>query len=297
MLSDVAESLAAPPPTAADTAAKIEYKNDVLTIRMDKVYEGWEQWFLLTGDVHWDNPHCVREKYKADLELARKRNAKIIDNGDFFCAMQSRNDRRGDKSSIRPEHNVANYFDALVDTATEYLYPYKDLFALIGSGNHESAIYKHAETDLTARLAKALGVNAGGYAGFIRFMFSRGASNKSSFVAFRIHGYGGGGVVNKGVQQATRNAVWVPDANMIIYSHIHEKWQLTLQRLRLSPGGNTFFDQQEHVQLATFKDEFSLKGGFHIEKGRPPKPIGGTWLRFYYDGNVRGSVAHEVISA
>lgn len=274
-----------------------EQANDVLTVRMDNVREGWEQWILLTGDVHWDNPYCVREMYRDHLDQAKKRNAMIIDNGDFFCAMQSRNDRRGSKSSIRPEHNVTHYFDALVDTAAEYLAPYREHIILLGSGNHESAIYKHAETDLTARLAKALDVYAGGYAGFIRFMFSRGNSNKSSFVAFRTHGYGGGGVVNKGVQQATRNAVWVPDANLIMYSHIHEDWLLTLQRLRLSLSGNVYYDQQEHLQLSTYKQEFDLRGGYHIEKGRPPKPLGGTWLRFYYDSKARGNVGHELIKA
>lgn len=56
-------------------------------------------------------------------------------------------------------------------------------------------------------------------------------------------------------------------------------------------------DQQEHLQLSTYKQEFDLRGGYHIEKGRPPKPLGGTWLRFYYDSKARGNVGHELIKA
>jgi hypothetical protein len=33
--------------------------------------------------------------------------------------------------------------------------------------------------------------------------------------------------------------------------------------------------------LPTYKEEYGDgSGGYHIEKGRPPKPLGGAWLTF-----------------
>ena len=37
---------------------------------------------------------------------------------------------------------------------------------------------------------------------------------------------------------------------------------------------------QYHVRLPTYKNEYKDGyGGWHIETGKPPKPIGGMWMR------------------
>jgi hypothetical protein len=106
------------------------------------------QEFLLVSDLHWDNPHCDRGLLKNHLDEAVKRNAAIILNGDTYCCMGGKYDRRADKSLIRPEHNTDRYFDAIVDTSVEWFAPYAKNILLIGYGNHETAIIKHGETDL-----------------------------------------------------------------------------------------------------------------------------------------------------
>ena len=54
------------------------------------------------------------------LEQAIKRNAIILDNGDLFCAMEGKGDRRGAKN-LRPENVAGNYLDTLVsDAANRY---------------------------------------------------------------------------------------------------------------------------------------------------------------------------------
>ena len=82
--------------------------------------------YLLLSDVHWDNPHCDRALLKKHLDMAKVRGAGIMVFGDFFCAMQGKYDPRGAKGNIRPEHDVPNYLDALVDSAAEYLLPYRE---------------------------------------------------------------------------------------------------------------------------------------------------------------------------
>ena len=118
-------------------------------------------WVLLTSDRHHDNPHCNQELEKKHLDEAKERNAVIIDYGDLFCAMQGKFDRRASKDDIRPEHQHGNYLDKLVATATEFYAPYANNFAVMGPGNHETAMLKHHETNLTERLVERLNMSTG----------------------------------------------------------------------------------------------------------------------------------------
>jgi len=260
----------------------------VLKIKM-KFQKDFEQWFLLSSDRHWDNPHSNRKLQKEHLNLARERNAKILDFGDLFCVMQGKFDRRASKSNVRPEHQVDNYLDAVVNTAVDWFSPYADMFALVSEGNHESAIRKHHETDLIERFVTTLNyknntkLTKGLYTGWVRFQLLHEAGGQShSFNLNYTHGYGGGGPVTKGTIQANRKAVYLPDAHFCISGHIHEQWLLTNVRERISNRGELYLDEQVHVCLPTYKEEYMIGQDFHRERGRPPKPLGAYWLRFYY---------------
>ena len=122
---------------------KVEQTLDIVTITFNEpLTHGREQYVLLTADRHWDNPHSDWKLQKKHLDLARERNAPVIDIGDFFCAMQGKFDPRRSYDDIRPEHVGENYLGLLLDTAEDFFEPYADLFAVIGMGNHESAILK-----------------------------------------------------------------------------------------------------------------------------------------------------------
>lgn len=175
-----------------------EYQDNVLTVRMAEVGEGWEQWFLLVSDIHWDNPHCRRDLLGRVLRQAQERGAGILIFGDLFCLMQGKYDPRASKADVRPEHQTANYLDAVVNTAAEYFEPYRENIMLVCPGNHESSVLKRQETDVIARFADAIDVQAGGY---------------------------------------------------------------------------------------------------HVESGRAPKPLGGAWLHFYHDRIKRGRIGYDVMRA
>jgi hypothetical protein len=67
----------------------VEKSRDIHTITFnERLTKSGPQYILLTGDRHWDNPHSNWKLQKEHLELAKERNAPIIDIGDFFCAMQ-----------------------------------------------------------------------------------------------------------------------------------------------------------------------------------------------------------------
>jgi hypothetical protein len=99
---------------------------------------------------------------------------------------------------------------------------------------------------------------------------------------FFHHGAGGGGPVTKGVIRSNRQAVWLPDADVVVGGHVHEEWTITQARMRLLSSGRVSYDEQLHICLPTFKQEMDLFGGFHTERGRPPKPIGGMWMTMKY---------------
>lgn len=274
-----------------------EQANDVLTVRMDNVLDGWEQWFLLLSDVHWDNPHCRRDILHRLLGQAKDRKAGVFIFGDLFCLMQGKYDPRASKDSIRPEHQVNNYLDAVVDTAVADFAPYADNLEMVTPGNHETSILKRQETDVIQRFAARLGVRAGGYSGFVRFQFSRGSSNRHSHVLYFHHGYAGGGPVTRGTIQTSRRSVYLPDPTFLVSGHIHENWVMAVPRVRISSNGRVYQDEQLHIQLPTLKDEYTMAGGWHVEQGRPPKPLGGAWLHFFYDTHARGNVGYQVLRA
>jgi hypothetical protein len=294
-------------PTAVDRKWSFTEKSrnvHLMEISLPRV--GDEQFILLQSDVHWDNPHCKRDVWKAHLDEARERDAPILDNGDFFCAMQGKYDPRSSKNDIRPEHVGSNYLDRLIETADKSLAPYADLLTLRGQGNHETSIAKRHETDLTARLTERLKLRGspacvGGFSGWVRFTIKLTKTNHRSFKLWYHHGYGGGGPVTRGTIQSSRIAVYVSDADVVWNGHTHDAWIMPIERIRLNQENKVEYCRQTHVRTAGYKDEYSDHhgnfghGGWHIERGGPPKPIGGAWLRFR---QVKaGQIKLEIIEA
>jgi len=261
--------------------------NGVLTITIDGLKRvGEEQWVFLKSDDHWDNPKCRRDLLKKHLTKAVDRNAPIIGGGDLFCAMQGKYDKRADKSSIRPEHNNGRYLDSLVDTAAEWYAPFASHMVCEGRGNHESAIRKRHETDLTDRFCAKMRTDAGspveamGYGYWVRFQMKRNKQTKTFWLKV-FHGSGGGGPVTKGVIQTNRRAVYLPDADIVMTGHVHEAWTVCLRRERVNKSNTISHDSQWHVCTPTYKEEYADGShGWHVERGAPPKPLGGYWLRF-----------------
>lgn len=264
----------------------------------------WEKWFLLTSDRHHDNAHTNWDLEKKHLEQAKERDAGILDFGDLFCAMQGKYDHRADTSQCRPEHQRGRYLDSLVETAAEFYEPYKENILFLSPGNHETAILKRHETDLTERLAEKLGRSStgtpvvGAYCGYIRFRAVRSDGRADgNLVLYYHHGYGGGGPVTRGVIQTNRMSVYLPDAQIVVSGHTHDSWVVPVARSRLLLSGRTAIDRQTHIRIPGYKDEFSGGDGWHNHRGGPPKPNGAYWLRIYYDRPSSDSIEYEILEA
>ena len=158
-----------------------------------------------------------------------------------------------------------------------------------------SSLIYVASADLPGKAASGLAASpsrkgrlriicCGGDGGWVRFLFDWGGSGATKAVLLNYsHGYGGGGPGTKGVILTNRRATYLPDAHLVVSGHIHERWTLDLQRVRINSGGKVYHDTQTHVVVPTYKEEYGDGyGGWHVERGAPPKPTGAAWLRFHW---------------
>lgn len=260
-------------------------------IVFDTMELGQPRWCLLRSDAHHDNPHSDNALEKKHLDESLNKKAFILDNGDAFCAMQGKGDPRGSKDDIKEEHKGGNYLDKLVDTYADWLKPYAENILIMGKGNHETAVYKHRETDLTQRLVNLLNgktnakIQCGQIANWVGIRArskKSGSKSLGTLWLYMFHGAGGGGPVTKGVIGANRMGVYLPDADIVTTGHTHDYWILPNARSRITNAGHEYIDEQLHIKTPTYKNEYGVKdSGFHMEKGRPPKPLGAVWLKFY----------------
>ena len=255
-------------------------KNNV--VRIDKRWE--ETKVLLISDLHWDNPKCDRDLLKKHLDEALKGNHDILINGDLFCLMQGAYDPRKSKSDIRPEHNYANYFDAIINTAVDWFTPYAHLIKLVAYGNHETTILKRQETDIIERFVTLLNyktgsdIQVGGYGGWIRIQFNDGNTTQSFKIKY-MHGFGGGGAVTRGTIQHNRMSVNVEGADAIWMGHVHEDYEMTYTVEQLTQHDTVMLRDILMIRTSAYKEEYGDGSkGWHIERGASPKPIGGRWL-------------------
>jgi len=284
------------------TPQVIHNSRNVTTVSFPYVHTGWEQYILLTSDRHHDSKWTDRDLEIRHLEEARKRNAFVIDIGDLFDVMQGKFDPRRSYKDLRPEYSVENYLDEIVKDAADFYAPYAKQFLVIGSGNHESAILKNNGVDLIGNLVHRLNSEHGGrvakgfYGGWVRFNFKIGGTQSITKNLKYYHGAGGGGPVTRGVIQTNRQAVYLPDADIIVNGHTHDSWHVPIQRERISQAGVIYQDIQHHIRTSSYKDEYrDGADGWHVETWKPPKPIGAAWVRFFVLPRSRSENEHQSI--
>ena len=268
-------------------------------VHVVKCAEAMEWWALLLTDVHWDNPKCERGLLTRHLDEAKARNAAVISAGDFFCAMQGKWDKRASKVDLRPEHQTDDYLDSLVDTATDWLEPYRDVLAVFGDGNHEKSIQKRHETNLTERLCARLRdrgskVKRGGYGGWVRFEIQEANGRRGgSRNLFYHHGAGMDPAVTKGLIEHERMAAWLDGADVVLTGHIHQLNYTRTRRVSLDNADNVVKRTVHWLRAGSYKDDYADgAAGHHVERNRGPRPLGGWWVRFY----VRDHKIHLVVA-
>lgn len=244
---------------------------------------------FIHSDVHFDNPHCDRKLYFEHLDMAKKEGRKSLCFGDFFCLMQGKYDPRRSKSAIRPEHNVSNYLDAVINDTANKMSKYKDDFLIISEGNHESSIRRNCETDVLDRFIERLGggIVRGKYQGWVRLMLHKNKQTAQRSLNLFYHHGKFGGIVTKGVLGVGRYGLIAPDADIIVTGHTHDKWVMEQPRFRLKANGDVKLESQLHIKTGTYKEEYLDGEGFATERIVMPKSIGGIFLDINLYGRDR----------
>ena len=243
-------------------------------------------WVLMSADWHWDNPKTRLDLIERDLKKAKSIGAMVISCGDHFCAMQGKYDKRASKDSIRPEHCDGSYLDRLVETAADFLMPYKDIMGLVSVGNHETAIYNRHETCLISRLVERLRANGspcrrGGYNGWLMMnAMYQGRNFTEGYRLYYHHGSGGDSPVTHGTIAMSRVSQFV-DADCVLSGHLHTRNLSVMAREKLTSGGLRKVYETSLVRVSTYKDEYGPLVGWHLEKGKGPRPTTNPsyWMR------------------
>lgn len=254
----------------------------------------WSMRSLLSSDRHIDAIGSDHNMQKRHLEEVQAGGGFVVDNGDFFDAISSRNDRRGGKTTTRSELTGPGipYFNRLIEMGADFVEPYAESWAMFGDGNHEESISKYSELSLMSMVVQAIrgktgqNIHYGGYSGYVFFRF-RSKGGVRTITLYYEHGSGGGGVMTMDILNHKRKSIWLPDPDIIVTGHTHDYFAYPQPRQRVTPNGRIYTDHQWHIKIPSYcdgrTDGFS---GWEARSGMPPKPIGAVWLDFSFNRSL-----------
>ena len=267
--------------------------------------DSFEKLLFFTSDTHYDSVYCNRNLFTEDMDEALRRDASINFFGDFFDALQGRFDPRRDMSILRPEYRRADYYDFVVADCAEKLKPYAKNIMLMAPGNHELSVLKNANTFLSDRLVNTLNTRYGGsivhggYGGWLRIVFKVKGMPKGSVNIKYFHGSGGEAPVTRGVIQTNRQAVYLPDADIVVNGHSHNAYWIPITRERIGGKGDHFFDTQHHIRTPGYMQGYGDgTTGWEVTRGGVPKPLGSCYVKIKLTGRhnkFRPSISIEPI--
>lgn len=141
----------------------------------------------------------------------------------------------------------------------------------------------------------------GGYGGWLIFKAQHKRNNREGLQTYDTkkihyyHGSGGGGPVTANMIQHQRNSSYIEGADMIWMGHTHDWFFHTRTKHGLNKADKPENFDLDFMQTPTYKEEFEDRhSGFHVEKGRPPKPIGGYWLEIKMKHRPNGLAKKEL---
>jgi len=246
---------------------------------------------LYMSDIHWDAKTCNRTLLKKHLDKAKENNWGVVIAGDVFDAMQGKFDPRRNMDELRPELQVGNYFDELINLATEWFAPWASIIHLASYGNHETSIIRHNNTDLLERWVYSMRtvnkspVVKGGYGTWHMLRFMSGKKVGTTKKAYYYHGKGGASPVTLGVIDTNRQAAFLNDVDLVVNGHNHQGYVVGLPKIGLTERGKiergiTYFLRTPGYKASGIDEPF----GFDIEK-LSPKPNGSILVEFGINGD------------
>jgi len=230
---------------------------------------------LFISDIHFDSEHCDRNLLTKHLRYCQQNNIDVFVLGDLFDCMGGKYDKRTNKEDIRPEYQKRDYFNVIVEDATEYLRKF-DCVKFISEGNHETSVRRRHEIDLTRMICQNLNIQNGAYRGFITVNTRREGGDGKKFVLYYSHGHGGGAPVTKGVIQTNRRSDSI-DADLYLSGHLHTDFNISRHKWVVDKNNNIIKKSIKHLQLGTYLQSLSQ---YADEREHTPSSSGGWLVKF-----------------
>jgi UDP-2,3-diacylglucosamine pyrophosphatase LpxH len=246
---------------------------------------------LIRSDTHFDHPKCNEQLELRHLELAKERDALILDMGDLFDAMQGRDDPRRSNEGMRDKYKQQNYYDLLVNDAAERYTPYAAQWGLFAMGNHETKVMDKVSTDLTSRLVQEMrragsSTVSGRFGGWVRFQFRiQKTVNRRVCLKYLHNGGSINAPVTKGIIDTNRQSTWLGNADIVVNGHNHQNYVTAVKREILNNQGIQEFPLMWFIRIPGYLNDFdSGQHGYNVERGAGPLAQGCVWLRFTLNG-------------
>jgi hypothetical protein len=86
----------------------------------------------------------------------------------------------------------------------------------------------------------------------------------------------------------------IEGADAIWMGHVHESMEMTYTMERLTQKDTIVLRDVLMIRTPAYKEEYQDGSkGWHIERGAPPKPLGGRWLELkpYRDEDQTGKIS------
>jgi hypothetical protein len=80
--------------------------------------------------------------------------------------------------------------------------------------------------------------------------------------------------------------------------HVHEDHELTYTTERINEKHRVYLKEVLMIRTPTYKEEYNEgKGGWHVERGAPPKALGGRWLEMHPQRTYKDYTDNRMINA
>ena len=219
------------------------------------------------GDIHWGSPHCDKEKVRGYLDwVLQKDNRHIILMGDLI--------ENSAKNSVGAGvYEQVDDPQTQIDEILDELWPAKDRILGLLTGNHEERTYKTSGVDVSANMARTLGVPYLKYGGFIRLVV-----NGVGYTGYITHGASSSATTTGKRNAAVKLRGIAPDCDFYCIGHMHisDAWHeepITLN-LRNSTVG---VRRQSFIITGNF---LTYLGSYGQMKCYEPTKTGAPRLRF-----------------
>jgi hypothetical protein len=118
-------------------------------------------------------------------------------------------------------------------------------------------------------------------------MFTMNKTKRTSAKMKYNHGSGGSAPVTRGLIQTNRQAVFLPDADIVWNGHNHQGYIVPIARERLSDRGKVRKDLCWFLRTPGYKDEYGDGAeGYAVERSNAgPMTNGAIWLRFFVESD------------